>query len=157
MNFGSQLVKIISVLKDKNQMDASRVKDYGTEYHALTFTTNIEGNKYTVEKFTEINPNWKDAGVKGDYVNILTVTDKNNVELYKLSSCGGNDPSFILLPKGINNINLEQLTKVVNDLEMLPKKEISTMDSIVSNIQKMKEINKPEETKKIIPNYFEWR
>ena len=40
---------------------------------------------------------------------------------------------------------------------MFPKKENTKMDSIVSNIQKIKEINKQKKKKKIIPNYFEWR
>lgn len=148
MNIATNFAKVIDNLKSKNQMNHSSENVYGRDYEALKFTTTIDDNNYTVASFKEIFPNWKDSGPKGDYLNVLTVTDKENNKIAELSITNGESPSFILSPQDSNliNMNMNKLTEICNNLEVLAKKDKTT---VIENMHSIREDNnKPAATNK---------
>lgn len=153
MNIGSQFAEIMKTLKDKNQMSESREIDRGTNYNALKFSTTIDGNNYTVASYSEVNPNWKDSGPKGDYLNIISITDKDNVKIAELSATYGDNPSFLVNPKEVQLINLDKLNEIAKNLEVLPQKE---KVAVIQNIQSIRNNNKPAVKNNSSLN-FDWK
>lgn len=113
-----------------------------SQYEDLSFKTTIDGNNYTIEHFTEIHPHWKDSGVRGDYLYVLTVTDADNNKLAQLSSLTYNPSSFIISPENTNIINLNKLNDMCNHLEVLPisekPKNVATQIKNIVNVLQSK-------------------
>lgn len=154
MELGKQLLSIIDTLNQKNQMEFSHERDGGSDYEALKFTTNIDGLNYTVAKYHEILPNWKDSGSKGDYLNIVTVTDSENNTVAKMSASYSG--SHILDSKNTTSINLESLKSITDNLEVLPPKDIQKEKSnILANIKSIRNNATKVETKNTTS--FDWK
>lgn len=142
MELGNQVLNIIATLKEKNQMIFSHEKDYSSDYEALKFTTTIDGLNYKVETFKEILPHWKDSGTKGDFLHSVTVSDGNNNTVAKISATYGG--SYQLYQQDHNLINLDKLTSLTNDLEVLPKKDMEQEKTAILNNIKTIRNNAPK-------------
>lgn len=154
MELGKQVLTIIDTLKQKNQMAFSHEKDGGSDYESLKFTTNIDGLNYTVANYHEILPNWKDSGFKGDFLNIVTVTDSENNQVAKLSvSYTG---SHILDSKNTTSINLDSLKSLTDTLEVLPPKDVQKeKNSVLDNIKTIR--NNATKVENTNTFRFDWR
>lgn len=153
MELGKQILDVINTLKEKNQMVYSHEKSLGSNYESFKFTTTIDGLNYTVANYQEILPHWKDSGAKGDFLNIVTVTDSNNNHVAKASTTYGG--SYILDPQN-TTIDIEKLKAVTDSLEVLPKKDIEEERNTIINSIKSIRNNEP----KVESTYglkFDWK
>jgi len=134
MDAGNQLNDVLEALKLKNQLISSINGDYSVS----SFCIDMEDKKYTISTYLEIAPNWKDSGIKGDYLNNIIVTDKENNKIAELSSMLVKNSSYIFTPKNaVELINFELLTQKIEELPLISKD--SQHQNRVEHIQNVKE------------------
>lgn len=141
MGLGNQVVKMIETLKQKNHMTLSHEKDGNSDYEALKFTTNIDGINYIVASYRELFPHWKDSGSKGDYIYSVTLTDSDQNQIGKIHSTSYG--SYLFEPN--SPTNLDKLMNLIDNLEILPQKDMEKEKlNIINNIKSMRETIEPK-------------
>lgn len=158
MNPGTTLSNIIEKLQKNGQMTDGIENVHGTEYQVKSFSTVIDDNTYIIKDYRETGPNWKDSGPMGDYLNTLTVIDKDQNKIVELSATLGSNSSYIFSPNNDANlslINFDKLSDKVNE-QILSQASIPKVEQVMDNMQKIRDKLLPS-TKQTASQFYDWR